>query len=329
VQAINLHNKIYNFFYDSATKLFIEKVNGKIDKPYSYLWPLCGLVQAANEMEVLYPGQKFLPPVIQAINQYYSTKSPSPGYHSYVFAQKDEARFYDDNQWIGIAYMDAYERSKDSAYLLLSAEIYNFMMTGFDTVCNGGLYWKEGDLTTKNTCSNGPGILLALQLYNATNQKKYLDTALLLYNWTNEQLLAKDGVYYDAVQLPSKKIDKRKFAYNTGTMLQANVMLFAITKNKMYLQRAQQMAAASLRYFYKQNSFPDNYWFNAVLMRGYVALNKITSNPVYINAYKKYAALVMQQQRDTRGLIGKHTTKDLLDQAGMLEILARLAQMQQ
>jgi hypothetical protein len=46
------------------------------------------------------------------------------------------------------------------------------MMTGFDTVSGSRLYWKEKDYTTKNTCSNGPEILVALQVYNATAKKQ-------------------------------------------------------------------------------------------------------------------------------------------------------------
>ncbi len=111
------------------------------------------------------------------------------------------------------------------------------MMTGYDTIAGGGLYWKEGDKTTKNTCSNGPGILLALQLYIITNQHVYLDTALILYNWVNAHLQSPAGVYYDNIKIPSLKIDSAVYTYNTGTMLQANVLLYNITKETQYLRR--------------------------------------------------------------------------------------------
>jgi predicted alpha-1,6-mannanase (GH76 family) len=71
------------------------------------------------------------------------------------------------------------------------------MMNGFDTLSGGGLYWEEDHKTSKNTCSNGPAILILLQLYNITKEKPYLDTALLLYNWVNKYLQASNGLYYD------------------------------------------------------------------------------------------------------------------------------------
>lgn len=321
-----VYNNIFQHFYDSSRNLFIEKKPLKPDeKPYSYLWPLCALIQAANEREVLEPQSQYMKPVIQVINKYYNkSKPPHPGYESYLMEAGGDGRFYDDNQWIGITYMDAYNRTNDSLYLNLATEIYGFMMTGFDTLAGGGLYWKEFDETTKNTCSNGPGILLALQLYNATHQNNYLDTAILLYEWVNNKLKSPDGLFFDHIKLPSREIDKRKYTYNTGTMLQSNVLLYKITNNKKYLNAAQQQAAASLKFFYKKNLFPDNYWFNAVLFRGYMELYKVDKRKKYIAAFKSYANQVWNKQRDTNNFIGTENIKTLIDQAAYVEIIARL-----
>ncbi len=326
-----VYDNIYLHFYDSSKDLFKEKTALKTnDKPFAYLWPLCALVQAANEMEALYPEKKFMPPVMEVIDKYYNnTKPPHPGYESYIKEFGGDSRFYDDNQWIGIAYMDAYNRAKDSTYLHLSEEIYGFMLTGYDTLAGGGLYWKEFDSTTKNTCSNGPGIVLALQLFKATNKKKYLDTAMLLYDWVNKNLQAPDGVYYDNIGLPSGTIDTRKFTYNTGTMLQSNVLLYEITGNKKYLLMAQRQAAVSLQVFYKNGLFPDNYWFNAVLLRGYASLFKVDGEKKYISAFKSYADKIWKTQRDGRNLVGTDTIKTLIDQAAYVEILSRMVLLSQ
>ncbi|MEJ7589267.1 MAG: glycoside hydrolase family 76 protein [Ferruginibacter sp.] len=297
----------------------------KDEKPFSYLWPLCALVQAANEMEAFLPGTTYLQAPVRTINKYYSTRPPHAGYDSYVVENGGGDRFYDDNQWIGIAYMDAYNRTRDTQYLTRSKDIYDFMMTGFDMASGGGIYWKEFDKSTKNTCSNGPGILLALQLYQATNQRQYLDTALLLYAWTTKNLLSPEGLYFDAIQLPSGKIDKRIYTYNTGTMLQGNVLLYKITRDKQYLEAARQLADRSLDYFFKEETFPENHWFNAVLLRGYEALFRVDNEKKYINAFVTYANKIWQSQTDVNKLIGLKKNKSLIDQAGYLEIIARLA----
>ncbi len=320
-----LYKNIYQYYYKEDKGLFTEhNIPKKNDKEFSYLWPLCALIQTVNDLELLEPQKQYMKQVVRVIDKYYDKKPPHPGYDSYAVEVGGGDRFYDDNQWIGIAYMDAYNRTKDISYLNLSKEIYGFMMTGYDTVAGGGLYWKEFDRTTKNTCSNGPGVLLALQLYKATAEQKYLDTALLLYNWVNENLRAPDGLYYDNIRLPSLNIDKRKYTYNTGTMLQSAVLLYDITKHKNYLEAAQRMAASSLDFFYKHNMFPNHYWFNAVLLRGYAELAKFDNNKVYITAFKNYAGKVWETQKDEKGLIGTQREKALIDQAAYLEILARL-----
>jgi hypothetical protein len=313
-------------FVDPATGYYIEKTVRKAeDKPYSYLWPLCGLIQAANESEAVMKQAGYLDSVLHAIQAYYDPSSPAPAYGSYIVKEKRDDRFYDDNQWIGIACLDAYERTKDRKYLQQGELVYRFMMTGFDTISGGGLYWKEGDLSTKNTCSNGPGVLVALQLYKATGTKAYLDTAILLYNWTKQNLLSPENVYYDNLKLPSREIDKRTYTYNTGTMLQSSVMLYEITKEDAYLQHARQLAEGSMKKFFIKGRFPGHYWFNVVLFRGYIALLKWDPSKKYVDAMIKDAHAIWDTERDANNLVGKKQNKELLDQAAVMEIFARLA----
>lgn len=327
-RAKALQEAIYKHLYNSSTQLFIQtNVPAKNHNLHADLWGLCAMIQAANEMEALDPAQAYMPPVVKAIDQYYDPAPPAPGFASYVMKERQEDRYYDDNQWIGIAYMDAYRRNKQPAYLDGGRMIYTFMMTGYDTVSGGGLYWREKDLTTKNTCSNGPGILLALQLYAAAQQKGYLDTALLLYTWTNRHLQAGNGVYWDAIKPLQHRIDSATYTYNTGTMLEANVKLYRLTKEKRYLREAQRIAAGSYDHFIKTGKLGTAYWFNAVLLRGYEALYQIDKNNKYLKAMQEYADHVWEKERDEQHLVGRKPEKELLAQAGMLEIYARLARL--
>lgn len=327
-RALSLYRTIYRTYYDSATGLFTETNNKATDEhPNSYLWPLCALVQAANEMEALQPGMSYLEPVMKAVDQYYSVKRGIAGYDSYVVKQGGGDRFYDDNQWIGLAYMDAYARNRRRIFLEKSVEIYRFMMSGYDTVTGGGLYWKEGDKRTKNTCSNGPGVLLALDLYRATGERGYLDTALLLYKWVNKVLQSPSGVYYDNIRTKDRRIGRQFYTYNTGTMLQANVILYTLTKKAAYLDEAHRLAAASFNTFFNHMRWPGNYWFNAVLLRGYQDLYRLDKDKTYIMAFMTDADGIYKTETDEQGLAGPGKVKKLLDQAGLLEILARLGQL--
>ncbi len=323
-----LNKNIYTYFYDSGNALYYETNNIKAkEKKHSYLWPLCALIQAANEEEILQPSKDFMTPVMKAIDQYYSTIPPAPAYQAYVTKEEKDDRFYDDNQWIAITCLDAYNRTDNRNYLDIAKKIYRFMMTGFDTACGGGLYWKEGDHTTKNTCSNGPGILVALQLYKITKEKNYLDTALVVYTWVNTHLQSPEGVYYDNIKIPSLKIDSALYTYNTGTMLQSNVLLYNILKDKKYLEEAQRIATAAEKVFYKNKKLWGSYWFNAVL-RGYQELYKVDRNKNRFQFFIDDANRIWQDEKDDKGLVGKkNERKSLIDQAAMIEIYARLIQL--
>jgi rhamnogalacturonyl hydrolase YesR len=322
-----IFKNINQIYYDGAEHLYRETNDtGKAEKPHSFLWPLCGLIQAANEMDALQQTQS-IDKVMQAIRLYRSTKPPVPGYDSYVVREGGGDRFYDDNQWVGLACIDAYNRTSKKIYLDDAKEIYRFMMSGYDSASGGGLYWKEGDHTSKNTCSNGPGAVLALQLYVAGKEKKYLDTAIQIYEWAKLRLQTPEGIYYDAIKIPGGRIAKATYTYNTGTMLQSAVLLYNITGKKKYLQEAERVANASLLYFYK-GKFPGNYWFNAVLMRSYIELYKVDKNKKFLQAFAKDADRIWNEERDTNSLIGTKKSKTLLDQSGMLEIYARLAKLE-
>ncbi|MRX75953.1 glycoside hydrolase [Pedobacter petrophilus] len=315
-----IEQNIQKYFVAGERGLYLENI-GKHEKPFSYLWPLCALIQAKNETEGLKKNSG-MQPVIKAIDQYYTTAPPAPSYQSYI---EKSSRFYDDNQWIAIAYLNAYTRTKKKIYFNKAKEIYTWLLTGYDNKTGGGLYWKEDEKTSKNTCSNGPNILVSLELYKATKEKKYLDTALLVYNWTNKNLRRKDGIFYDAINVSSLKIDSAAYTYNTGTMLESNVVLYQITKDVKYLHEAKLIATAAKKRFYKNGKLPDHYWFNAVLLRGYLALYAVEKDASRLKFFIDDADRVWNDERDERNLLGREADKTLLLQAGILEIYARLA----
>ena len=329
----SLHAAIQKNFYDKASGYYVavvdsskrEKKNGYL-REYTYVWSLCAMYQAANEMEKLDPKATLMAPLLKIMNDYYDPAPPKPGYSDYIMKLKPGERYFDDNQWIGIAALDAFARTKQPSNLELGKLMYNFMMTGYDEVLGGGIYWKEGSLGSKNTCSNGPGVLVALQLYQATKNKAYLDTALKIFNWTNAKLKTPSLLYYDNIRTKDSSISKPVFSYNTGTMLQSNVYLYECTGDKKYLQDATAIADSSLLFFYGRDKFRDSYWFNAVLLRAYQHLLRYNKDTKYIMGFKKCLDAALQNDKNELGLFnGRQGVQNLVEHGGMLEILARFA----
>lgn len=329
-ELINLSKSIRDQFYIDSSNYYKEtSIAEKGSRPVSFLWPLCALFQAQNEMEKVLTGTFFFDQTFEIISKYHNQFLPAPGYASNSMQFGGGTRFYDDNQWVGITAMDAYSKTKKVKWLDVGKEIYAFMMTGFDTVSGGGLYWQEGNKRSKNTCSNGPGIILALQLYQATNNKMYADTALLLYNWVNLNLRSPAGLYYDNINLEKNTIDKKLYSYNTGTMLQAAVYLYECTRDKKYLQQATSIADSSINYFLADKKFKDDYWFSAVLLRAYQHLLKYNKDKKYIAAFKNCLDAAITNNKNSNGLMGNAKPLNLVAQGGMLEILARFSWLQQ
>ena len=329
----SLQAAIQKNFYDKASGYYFSETDpakremkGTYLRQYTYLWSLCALYQAANEIEKLHPNAKLMAPLLKIMNDYYNPAPPKPGYSDYIMKLKPGERYYDDNEWIGITALDAYARTKQPSNLELGKLIYDFIITGYDQVLGGGFYWKEGSNSSKNTCSNGPGVLVALQLYQATKNKAYLDTALKAFNWTNAKLQAPSKLYYDNIRTKDGSISKPILSYNTGTMLEANVYLYEITGKKKYLADANAIADSSLSFFYGSGKFRDDYWFNAVLLRAYQHLLKYNKDTKYIIGFKKCLDNTLQSEKNEKGLFtGKNGVRNLVDHGGMLEILARYA----
>ncbi|MET4080319.1 hypothetical protein ABIB40_000259 [Pedobacter sp. UYP30] len=321
----NFYNQASGYYKIVIDSTQWEVKNGFLRK-YTYFWAHCALYQAANEIEKLEPKDELMASIEKQLTYYYDTAAPAPGYSDYIMKLKPGERYYDDNQWIGITALNAYARTNQKKDLELGKAMYNFMMTGHDQVLGGGLYWKEGSTSSKNTCSNGPGVLVALQLYRATKNKAYLDTALKIFDWTNEKLQAPNKLYYDNIKTADGKVDGPILSYNTGTMLESNVYLYEITKDKKYLTEANAIADSSLTFFYGRDKFRDGYWFNAVLLRAYQHLLKYNKDTKYVMGFKKCLDNALQNEKNNQGVFtGKDGVQNLVEQGGMLEILARFA----
>jgi rhamnogalacturonyl hydrolase YesR len=329
----NLHAAIEANFHDGVSGYyFVDLDPAKREtkfghkREYSWLWALCAMFEATNEIEKVDKEAALVNNILKSMQPYYDAAPPKPGYGEYIVNLSQGQRYYDDNQWIGITSLDIYERTGDKAYFNLGKSMYDFMMTASDNALGGGLYWRENDFETKNTCSNGPGIIVALKMYKATKDKAYLDNALKIYNWTYEKLQTPSGLFYDNIKVKDGSISPAVFSYNSGTMLQSNVYLYEITGDKKYLERANKIADSSLLYFYSGDKFRDGYWFNAVLLRGYQHLLKHNKDLKYVSGFKKCLDNALKENKNEKGLFtGNDGVYNLVEHGGMLEILARFA----
>ncbi len=343
-KAKALYDDIASLYAIQGSALYREHFpKNPEDRPAAYLWPVSELFSALNALGVL-PAYRadydaLLPGMVKTVSQYRDETRNPPAYQAYPSAYGTDDRFYDDDAWLGLDFYDAYRITGDAQYLASAEEIFAFVVSGWSDELGGGIFWNERTKETKNTCSNGPAAVLALDLYGATGKAEYLEWGQKIYAWTRANLQAPSGLYWDNVD-KGGNVDEAFYPYNCGTMIQAAVLLYTFTGEEDCLKEAQRVAKASYDHFAPPVSagvrfFPaKDPWFTVVLFRGYFALYQVDGDSTFMRAAEENLAHAWEHARDGNGLIGRDwsgathadaSRKALLDEACVVEAYAMLA----
>lgn len=313
---------------------------------YAYLWPYSGVFTAGVTL-LEATGNKVYKDlldnrILPGLEEYYDRKREPHAYSSYISKAPVSDRFYDDNLWLGIDFIDLYRLTREQKYLEKARMIWKFIKSGTDDQLGGGIYWCEQKKETKNTCSNAPAAVMALKMYQETHEGAYLEEAKKHYEWTKEKLQdATDYLYFDHIELDGK-IGKSKYAYNSGQMMQAAALLFQLTGNSEYLIDARNIAKEAHCYFFTYTTSPSgksiklirkgDIWFTAVMLRGYIELYKQDKDRTYLDTFEESLDYAWKYAREENGLFNvdfsgeeKENRKWLLTQAAIVEMYARLS----
>jgi rhamnogalacturonyl hydrolase YesR len=346
VEGTSLLREIHPFAEEYKATYLASEEQANRPNPYAYLWPFSGTFSAVNALLEATNDKNYQQlldtKVLPGLEEYLDTKRTPSAYASYIHTAPPSDRFYDDNIWLGIDFSDTYTMTGEQKYLDKAKLIWQFIESGIDEQLGGGIYWCEQKKESKNTCSNAPGSVLALKLFEATKDSNYFHQGKALYHWTKTHLQdPSDNLYYDNVGL-NGRIGKAKFAYNSGQMLQSAVLLYKLTKEKSYLTEAQNIAKSGYNQFFQEftpaegSSFMllkrGNIWFTAVMLRGYIELYKVDKNKSYLDSFQESLDYAWTHMREETGLFNqdwsgesKESFKSVLTQAAMVEMYARMA----
>lgn len=291
--------------------------------PTAYVWPLSQALAASLAMaELPHVGHYYVGQVETDVNalQSYWLAGP-PGVYGALPGQQDA--FYDDNEWIGLDLVSASRLLHRRDLLFRAGALFALAANGWSRsggACPGGVYWQrtpaDADRAAVTTAN---GALLALQLYQATGRPRYLGQAEQMTAWLLRCLQRPDGLI--ANDIPSSGIrNDRAWSYNQGAAVADLVLLAHVTGRSSYLQAAQRIASASLA-FYGTSFATEPRVFVAIFFRDLALLDAAAPNPVYRAALQAYADAQWLSRDEATGLFGS----DLLDQAGMVQLYAQLA----
>lgn len=224
-------------------------------------------------------------------------RDPRGGYRESIGRGK---RYYDDNAWIGLAFLQRHAFSGGTASRRRAADIDEFVQTGLDET-SGAIRWVE-DGDTLNACSTGAGALLHAEL--GGDVRESLDFLASLRD--------SDGLVRDHVRADGS-IEPSIYSYNQGLLISA-----AYSAGDAVL--ALDAAEAGAAHFTPARLWRQAVCFNAVYVKALLRLGQSAS-------IREYADMLHDTGRDQAGWFtraGRYDEGAVLDTAGALQIFTLL-----
>jgi predicted alpha-1,6-mannanase (GH76 family) len=159
--------------------------------------------------------------------------------------------YYDDEGWWALAWIDAYDLTRNPQYLAMAGSIFEDMSKGWDDVCGGGIWWSK-DRTYKNAIANELFLSVAAHLANratsAEEKARYQTWAQREWKWfQHSSMIRHDHQINDGLDKNCKNNNKTVWTYNQGVILGGLSELSAVQHKKGPLRQANHIADAAIK----------------------------------------------------------------------------------
>jgi predicted alpha-1,6-mannanase (GH76 family) len=172
---------------------------------------------------------------------------------TFTGAQRQHANFInsynDDNAWWALAWIAAYDLSRNTRYLDAARTIFAHNTTGWDDTCGGGLWWNQAR-NYKNAITNELFLTLAAQLHLRTpgDRAGYLTWARREWDWFSASgLIGPSGLVNDGLSKDCTNNGGPTWTYNQGVILGGLGALSECTGDRAYLEQAEIIASVACR----------------------------------------------------------------------------------
>ena len=235
-------------FFDPQSGVYFKSLT--LRKP-DYVWlqsvMFSNLAAAARSDPATYGPR--LNKYFIALDGYWDPKVKIPGYEAAPTHGNGNDKYYDDNAWLVITFLEAYETNRDPRYLERADKTLKFVLSGWDEEGGGGIWWHQAHKDgTKNACANGPaavGCLRLARFREGDAAAALVQQARKIVAWMISALQADDGLFDDRKVVATGAIKRGKLTYNSALMLRALLGLYRATGQQEYLDQAQRIAKAA------------------------------------------------------------------------------------
>ena len=193
--------------------------------------------------------------------------------------------FYDDMEWMGLALVRLYDKTKNTQYLDLAKGLFKEIEGGWSEVAGGGISWQKNRRHFKNTPANAPAAILAVRLHERTDEEQYREWAHKIFNWINDTLRDPiTGYIPDGINdHEDMKITWNAYTYNHGVYIGAALEMYRMTGDPKYLDYAEKTYQNAVATYsgdngvIKEEGQDDGGLFKGILLR-YVTQYYFTQN---------------------------------------------------
>lgn len=239
-RATEVTDHIQENFWNRGTGLYATAIDNK--RP-DYIWGsgvmFSALAGAArHDPAYLRVMRKFF----DGMDGYWDRDVKIPGYEPAPTSGRGNDKYYDDNAWMVLTFLEAYEMTDDKRYLKRAGETLDFVMSGWDEQAGGGIWWHQNhNEGSKNTCVNGPAAVGCFRISKFSPpelaEKRIADGGKVV-RWTTENLRADNGLFSDSLNVETGKKNTDQLTYNAALMVRAYLSLHSLTGQDVYLNEA-------------------------------------------------------------------------------------------
>jgi len=232
-------------------------------------------------------------------------------------------KYYDDEGWWALAWIDVYDLTGEPQYLRMADSIFSDMQLGWETtVCGGGVWWSK-DNKNKNAIENELFLAVAAALANREKDaaKRQGDLAWAHKEWTwflNSGMINSNHLVNDGLNLSDpahcRNNYRNTWTYNQGVILGALVELNKADPDPNLKKTANAIALAAIKRLSDANGVllesahgqngGDGPQFKGIFARNLMSLNAAFPNRRYQSFLVANARSVLDKDKDASNHLG-------------------------
>jgi len=154
----------------------------------------------------------------------------------------------DDTAWWGLAWLQAYDMTRNRSYLSMAETDADYIHQDWDSACGGGVWWQRDPRSYKNAISNELFLELTAWLHNTIpGDTKYLAWAQAEWSWfDNSGMINSGNLINDGLSNDCTNNGQPTWTYNQGVILAGLAQLYKATGNRALLTEAETLATAAI-----------------------------------------------------------------------------------